>query len=121
MNRESINDSKLPKSKPWKNMLVRLATVVLLLVVAGFTTHAKTCWYYSPSNPVHYISMASKAKVAHAPADLDQQRALEPVIRFVPIPPANDSHRENENEILPIPRISVTISLQHRSPPTSPA
>ena len=121
MNRESIHDSKLPKNKPLKNMLVKLTTVVLLLAVAGFTTHAKTCWYCSPSNPVHFLSMASKATIAHAPADFDQQRALEPVIRLVPLPPVSDNCWHKEYEILPIQCISITVSLQHRSPPTSPA
>lgn len=118
---EPIYDPELPRRKPSKKMLGRLATVILLLVVAGFTTHAKTCWYCAPSNPVHYLSMTSKATIAYAPADFDQQRALEPVIRFVPLPPVSDSHRHKEYEILPMQRISITVSLQHRSPPTSPA
>ncbi|HYL69452.1 MAG TPA: hypothetical protein VEX69_09820 [Candidatus Limnocylindria bacterium] len=119
MNCEPIHDWELPKSKPSKKVLGRLASVLLLLVVAGYTTHAKTCWYCAPSNPVHYLSIASKATVVNASADIDHHQVLEPVIRLVPMPPVIDGHRRYENEILLIQRISITVSLQHRSPPTS--
>jgi hypothetical protein len=113
------NYRELPKHRPSKKMLGRLATVLFLLVIAGYTTHARTCWYCAPSNPVHYLSIASKATVGHASADIDHHQALEPVIRFVPMPPVVDGYRNYENEIHHIQRISITVSLQHRSPPTS--
>jgi hypothetical protein len=119
MNCDPIHDLEQPTVNRSRNVLVRLATIALLLVVAGFITHAKTCWYYSPSNPVHYLSIASKAKVAHAPADFGYERPWLPVIRSVQAPPVTHSRRPDENEILPIQRISITISLQHRSPPAS--
>jgi hypothetical protein len=121
MNCEPIHDPVRPNINPSKSVLAKFATVGLLLVVAGFTTHAKTCWYYSPSNPVHYLSIASKAKVAHAPADFGYERPRLPVIRSVPALLVVHSRRPEETEIFPIRRISIAISLQHRSPPASHA
>jgi hypothetical protein len=97
---------------------VRLAIVLLLFAIAGFSTMAKNSQYYSRSNPVHFMNISSKMKVSPAPAILDRT-PLQLVERLV-APPQQQvrSFPVVEQEFPELPSISVTLSLQHRSPPS---
>ena len=103
-----------------RSLFAKLSILALLVAVAGFSTAAKNSCYYSRSNPVHYLSIASKMKVVHAAPVLDRT-ALEPVARCVPARPECDAARRDRRESPPVRQISVRVSLQHRSPPAPAA
>jgi hypothetical protein len=49
-------------------VLHRVLALLLLAAVPGLSTLAKISWYLPQSNPGHYLTTATKMKVAHAPA-----------------------------------------------------
>jgi len=117
MNFRSHLNAELPASTLSKRIFCRVAILALLFAVAGLATAAKKSWYSPRSNPTHYLSIASKAKVSHAPADLSSPQFREPIARIVPPQPVRHVNRWEADEVPPAPRISVVVSMQHRSPP----
>jgi hypothetical protein len=117
VNLRSHLNAELPTSSLSKRIFCRVAILALLFAVAGLTTAAKKSWYSPPSNPTHYLSIASKAKVSHAPVDLSSPQVRVPVARIVPPQPVRHLNRWEADEVPPAPRISVVVSMQHRSPP----
>jgi hypothetical protein len=97
---------------------LKVGVVMLLFAIAGFSTLAKNSQYLSKSNPAHYINISSKTKVSHLPVVIDRT-PLRPIARFIPPQPEMRIARVVEEEILPLPSMGVTVSLQHRSPPPS--
>jgi hypothetical protein len=91
--------------------------LVLLLAVAILSTAAKMSWYLPQGDAGHNLTAATKMKVAHAPVILDGL-PLQPVIKVAPPLPEIRTSRPVEPEP-EIPSISVTVSLQHRSPPSA--
>lgn len=90
--------------------------LVLLLAVATLATAAKMSWYLPQGDAGHNLTAAVKMKVAHAPVILDGL-PFPPVIEVAP--PLSEIRTSRPVEIEPeIPSISITVSLQHRSPPT---
>ena len=95
----------------------RLAVLLLLVAIAGFVTLAKNSQYYSNSNPAHFLNISSKMKVGAAPVVLDREpltlveRLIAPVreVKAYPIV---------ELEVPEVPSLAVTLTLQHRSPPS---
>lgn len=95
----------------------KVSVVLLLIAVAGLSTLAKNSLYYQNVSSIRYVSIASKMKVAHAPITASQA-PLRLIARIAaPKPPAVVIHRWDMPEDPPIQRISLTLSLQHRSPP----
>jgi hypothetical protein len=95
---------------------VRGALLVLLLfAVPALATLAKNSWYLPQSNPGHYLNIASKMQVPHCPVILEKA-PLRAIVKFVPTPEVTRSTLERDSKP-PIPSISVTLSLQYRSPP----
>jgi hypothetical protein len=88
----------------------------LLFAVFGLSTMAKNSQYYSRSNPTHYLNISSKMKVS-LPAALDRT-PLRPVARFVVPQPAVRFFPAIEDQLPEVPSLSVTLTLQHRSPPS---
>jgi hypothetical protein len=106
-----------------KSLLTRTslqaATVVLLLfAVTGLSTLAKNSQYFPNSNPAHYINISNKMKGAPAPVLLDPG-PLYPIAKVVPLQPCAPRNHGVEEISLPSPSIGVTVSIQHRSPPSS--
>ena len=95
---------------------LKIGILLLLLAIAGFSTLAKNSIYFSNSDPAHYINISSKMTVSHSPALVDRA-PLVPVARFVPPQLPSGVALILREEAPPIPSISVTVSLQHRSPP----
>jgi hypothetical protein len=90
--------------------------LVLLLAVATLSTVAKMSWYLPQADAGHNLTAAIKMKVAHSPIIVDGL-PLQPVVKVaLPLPQIRTS-RPVEPEPK-IPSISVTVSLQHRSPPS---
>lgn len=94
------------------------AVVLLLFTVTALSTLAKNSQYFSRSNPAHYINIASKMTQSHLPAVIDRT-PLRPVARFIPPRPETRITQVVRAEIPALRSISVTVSLQHRSPPIS--
>jgi hypothetical protein len=110
-----INSPLSPRS--WFAPSLRGALLVLLLfAVPTLSTLAKNSWYLPQSNPGHYLNIASKMQVPHSPVILEKA-PLQAVAMLVPPQPVARSIPEPDSEP-PNPSISVTVSLQHRSPPS---
>ncbi|PYU29278.1 MAG: hypothetical protein DMG32_00470 [Acidobacteria bacterium] len=89
---------------------------LLLFAVPTLATLAKNSWYLPSSNPGHYLNIASKMQLRHCPIILEKA-PLQPIAKLVPPQPVARSTREPDSEP-PKPSIGVTVSLQHRSPPS---
>jgi hypothetical protein len=89
---------------------------LLLFAVPTFATLAKNSWYLPQSNPVHYLNIASKMQVPHVPVVLEKA-PLQPIAMLIPAPEVIRVACESDPEP-PRPSIGVTVSLQHRSPPS---
>ncbi len=110
---ESVNRKFAP------GVFGRTALVLLLLVaVVGLSTLAKNGQYYPRTNPVRHVSLSIKMNVAHAPIVILGDK-LEPVARVAPPRSAVRITRLEQFEATPVQEISVTVSMQHRSPPPS--
>lgn len=118
MIKESQTDGTVSRRTRSRRLMVRCAILALLIAVAGLSTLAKNSLYYPKSHPTHYVSIASKARVAQAPAALDREPLI-PVARVVPPQPVVQTAPHGQPETLPIPEIGVVVSRQHRSPPIS--
>jgi len=96
----------------------RLILFLLLFTVPFLTTAAKNSWYLPQSNQVHYLTPASKLRTAHAPVVEEGLPVQNPFQLTVPMPVLQVPTAWPEAPQPAIPSIGVTISLQHRSPPS---
>jgi hypothetical protein len=90
--------------------------LVLLLAVATLSTAAKMSWYLPQGDAGHNLTAAVKMKVAHPPI-IFEGLPLQPVVKVAPPLPEIRTSRPVEPEA-EIPSIGITVSLQHRSPPS---
>jgi nitrogen fixation-related uncharacterized protein len=97
-------------------MLNKLAIVLLLVGLAGLATAAKDGQYYPKANPAHQVSVSTKMNVNSIPV-VSSQTPLQKVAQVVVSKPRPSMHRPAEAEVPRSEPISVTVSLQHRSPP----
>lgn len=105
------------KSKTWAAAASKATILLLLFTVAGLATFAKNGQYYPDSNPAQHVSISIKMNVAHSPVQAAEE-PLQPVSRFLPPQPALQSLQVRVEEASPTPPIGVTVSMQHRSPPS---
>jgi hypothetical protein len=100
--------------------VVRFCTLsgllVLLLAVATLSTAAKMSWYLPHGDAGHNLTAAVKMKIAHPPI-IFEGLSLQPVVKAAPPLPEIRTSRPVEPEP-EIPSIGITVSLQHRSPPS---
>jgi hypothetical protein len=97
---------------------LQIATVVLLLfAVTALSTLAKNSQYCPNSSPAHYLNISNKMKGAPLPVLLERA-PLYPIAKVVPPQPCTPANRGIEEISLPSPSIGVTVSIQHRSPPS---
>jgi hypothetical protein len=97
-------------------ILTKVLIFLLLGAVGGLSTGAKNSLYYPQTNSVHFLSAASKIKVPSSPQHVDRN-LLQPVARVVASQPETRIGREEQTEAPPVQSVSVTVALQHRSPP----
>jgi hypothetical protein len=90
--------------------------LLLLLAVATLSTAAKMSWYLPQGDAGHNLTAAVKMKVAHSPIIFDRL-PLQPMVKIAPPLPEIRTSRPVEPEP-EIRSIGVTVSLQHRSPPS---
>jgi hypothetical protein len=98
-------------------MLNKLAIVLLLVGLAGLATLAKDGQYYPNPNPARQVSLSTKMNLDHVPVVLSRT-PLEKVSQTVAAKPRPIMRRPVEPEPPLIEPLAVTLSLQHRSPPT---
>jgi hypothetical protein len=113
-----VRMSESRKSRLFKASLQIAPVVLLLFAVAGLSTLAKNSQYFPKSNPTHYVNIASKMKAAPPPAVLERA-PLYPIAKVVTPQPYAPRNHGVEEISLPSPSIGVTVSTQHRSPPSS--
>ena len=107
----------MPKSDR-KRILARTTVLLLVVAVAGVSTLAKYSQYSPKSDPIHFLSKATKMDVAHHPVDFAAD-PLHQIVAAVPPPPTFRTTQPVEPESFHhLREISVTVSLQHRSPPS---
>ncbi|OLC86638.1 MAG: hypothetical protein AUH88_04285 [Acidobacteria bacterium 13_1_40CM_4_61_5] len=104
---------KFAKSVPY-----RAALLLLLIVLAHLSTLAKSGKYFHKSHPVRQISMSFKMRIPHSAAALDP-RPAHPVSRMISPQYAVQSMRCDDPEKPLIERIGLSVSIHHRSPPSS--
>jgi hypothetical protein len=110
----SVSIDAVPR-RGWLRFMNRAAVLLLLLAVPALSTLAKNSWYLPRANTGHYLIDAVKMRVAHPPTLL-ARRPLRLTAKVVS--PRPQVRRHQEPELAPeSPSISVTVSLQHRSPP----
>ena len=106
------------ESKLLKRSLLNASIVLLLFAVAGLSTLAKNSQYFPKSNPTHYVNIAAKMKAAPSRVVVQRDR-LSPVAKVVPPKPEiPNKYAVKEEADLPFPSVGVTVSIQHRSPPS---
>jgi hypothetical protein len=100
-----------------RGMGAHLTILLLLIAIVGFSTAAKNSQYYSSSNPAHFLNISSKMKVSTAPMVLD--RAPLPLVeRLIAPMQETKAFPVVELEVPDVPSLAVTLTLQHRSPPS---
>ena len=111
-------DAQPMRSRLVKLSLLNISIVLLLFAVAGLSTLAKNSQYFPKSNPTHYVNIAAKMKPAPSRVVVQRER-LSPVAKV--LPPKSEvlnRYAAKEEANLPLPSVGVTVSVQHRSPPS---
>ncbi|HTS10907.1 MAG TPA: hypothetical protein VMH00_02200 [Candidatus Limnocylindrales bacterium] len=98
--------------------LGKLAILLLLVSLAGLATLAKDGQYYPKTNPARYVSMSTKMNVGQ-PTAVAHPGPLQRTARIVAAHSRPAARRTIEPQPLPTDSVGVTVSLQHRSPPTA--
>jgi hypothetical protein len=112
-------DTHPMRSRLLKRSLLNVSIILLLCAVAGLSTLAKNSQYFPKSNPTHYVNIATKMKAAPSRVVVQRER-LSPVAKV--LPPKSEvlnRYAAKKEASLPLPSVGVTVSVQHRSPPSS--
>jgi len=96
----------------------RVAVLFLLVMLAGLATFAKYTPYLPKTSPSHYVNNATKLKLAQSPA-LHERVPLHPIAIVVPSRPEYRVRRTDVPVAPPIELMGLSVSRQHRSPPTT--
>ena len=96
----------------------RAAVLFLLVMLAGLATFAKYTPYLPKTSPSHYVNNATKLKVAQSPV-LHERAPVHPIAIVVPSRPPYRVCRTDVPVAPPIELMGLSVSRQHRSPPTS--
>lgn len=99
-----------------QRILVRTTLFLLLIAVAGLSTLAKQGKYLPKFNPLRHYLKATKMELAHHPVDFIPAPA-QPASRVVP-PKPEFSATLSVRPGLTFRPIDLTISFQHRAPPS---
>jgi hypothetical protein len=107
-----------------KLLLIRIAVVMLLASLAGFSTLAKNTQYLPKSNPARFLSIASKMKADCAPVTVEAppvepRTSVGAIASSLPLKPVAFFRQFEERETQFVELIGICASLQHRGPPVS--
>lgn len=100
-----------------KRFFNRTIVLLLLFAIPGLATLAKDSWYLPQADTGHYLTAQVKMNVVHSSVVLDQEPP-QTVAAILPIKHQATVNPRRETET-PVTWIRLTVSLQHRSPPTS--
>jgi len=95
----------------------RIVVFFLILAVPVLSTLAKDSAYLPQSNTGHFINIAAKMKVVDAPVVVSEPQVVPPLIALVLPEPEVAPTRPDQLEAPPVPKVSLKVCLQHRSPP----
>jgi len=107
----------LPKKVGVERAVARAAILTLLFALAGLSILAKQGQYYPRTNPVRHISTSTKMNVPQTAAVFARE-PLRPVAKVIPPQPQDRAATVDAPELTCAPWIHLTLSLQHRSPPS---
>jgi hypothetical protein len=97
--------------------MTRVLVVLLLCAVPALSTIAKDNIYLPQSNTAHFINIAAKMKVADLPVIISQPQLAEPLAALEVPELKIQTTRQDQLEVPPVPKVSLRVCLQHRSPP----
>jgi hypothetical protein len=106
-----------PVPNSWALFATKATILLLLFTVAGLATLAKNGQYYPKSNPAKYVSISTKMNVVVQPSAHLNNQQLQPTTRFSPPHPQFPLAWVQPLQPPAVRTISVTVSMQHRSPP----
>jgi len=105
-------------TRRWPILVKRVFVLLLLLAVPVLTTLARNNWYLPQSNPGHYLTTASKTKVASRSLDTSRAQVR---IRTIDdaVPPRPQAQRIRRTESAPpiLLLADLSVSVQRRPPP----
>jgi hypothetical protein len=101
-----------------RRILARTTVLLLVFAVAGVSILAKYIQYSPKSDPIHFFSKATKVDVAHHPVDFAADPLYQVVAAVPPLPTFRTIQLVEPESFHHLREISVTVSLQHRSPPS---
>jgi hypothetical protein len=96
-------------------LIKRTFVLLLLLSVPVLTTLARNNWYLPQSNPGHYLTTASKTKVASSSMEVSQPQ-IETIVEATPPLPEPPKIRRSESAPT-IVWTDLPVVVQHRPPP----
>lgn len=108
--------SNRPKASGFVRVVRRALALLLFVAIPGLSTLAKVNWYLPQSDPGHYVTTATKLRVAHAPVlNTDAvESANEPLVS----PNPEIAAVVTEPSETSIPRMILRAILLRRSPPS---
>ena len=110
-------DLTTPGNQARRFALTRIVVLFLLCAVPILSTIAKDNIYLPQTNTAHFVNIASKMKVADATVVVVEPQIAEPLVAIALPRPEIRVTRADELEAPPVARVSLTVCLQHRSPP----
>jgi hypothetical protein len=108
--------SQLSERSCSRKLWLTAAALILVAGVVDLSTLAKNAQYYSGANPLHNLSVATKMNVGKAPVVFSNW-VPQPTAPAVAVPIRVERGQVLEPAILPLSRIAIALSMQHRSPP----
>jgi hypothetical protein len=117
VNKKAQLNSRPARGKLSSDIWAKAAVVMLLVCVAGLSTLAKNGQYFSKSSPAQQVSISTKMDVGHAPVVFHAELLQSTTLVIPPQPPIANG-RVCDLLIVPIRQIGITVSMQHRAPPS---
>lgn len=98
--------------------MAKIAVLLLLILLAGFAATLKFGLYFPQGDPIAQAAMSNKMDVAHAPATY-HAAPVESATEIVPSEARCETFRREPPPPPVNQMLGLTLSLQHRSPPSS--
>jgi len=102
----------------FKRFLGKSAIVLLLIAVAGLSVSARYSHYVQKSSRLRFCASVTRVEVGQLPVFLIPARVAATAAIVTPELEFHCSLLSNYRKI-DLPQIGLTLSLQHRSPPSS--
>jgi hypothetical protein len=97
--------------------IAKASILTLLIALVGLSILAKQAQYYPRTNPVRHISTSTKMNVPQT-ATVIAREPQQPVAKVIPPQLQPRAAKIAAPELTCVPWIHLTLSLQHRSPPS---